>query len=1523
MADSREQRFNAQLDHNRYLELKPARARERERCVALGLIPDPNVPRSLDDAITLIGTCQDMCPLFEREEREYQNNVERFEYTPGTRRIDPVRAVKSFHRSAAGNDQPLPSDVRPPDVLLRTLDYLMTHIVTSDEALRDSHGFVRDRTRSIRTDFTLQNSRGPEAVEAHEQIARYHLICCHLMADVEGFSIQQEKEQLGKVLQSLQEFYSDLRADGVVCPNEAEFRAYHICLNLSDNDMIYFAQNLDPAIYADPAVQLALVFHAYAQYGRNPTHSRRFASSRESSPFLFNRFFRLLASPGTPYLLACVLELHFDLVRRNGLHALNSAIQYVPDSEYPLARLAERLGLDGPAQAAALCRAYKIGTTDNTVQLGRKGPHNRRIFEDPERPPHLGASQRLVAQKRTGEVLADIVKGRLSRFTYPPHRAPLLPTAAPFTNGVGPAAFKQPFTTGAAASNSFGFPASGAPASNQNSAPTFPATFGHVPAALFPPLLTNYPGHHGIRSHGPTAPTNPPGSTPLSSAAPASPATLFTRPNTTGFFSALTSSAGHNAPAVAGSVAPASAISSTSLFSAPVTPALGLAPAGTFGSSPAFPVSTVPKSLGFAPGSVPVAVSPFGQQPHTPFDASHSTVSSSDILPPSVLPALHTPAVASHPKPSPGQPLPPQSPARSLPRFSESQCTVLAADIIDNWLTEMTTTTIEEVSRDTMREVWANEQRTRHRLAQAQWCEQRAQTFLDNEVTVSVYLLCQHELAHARASHLQRRWAFRTWHSRYAARKQAQIDRQRQQQHIADSLRAVQAGSFASRPPSAPSTNSLLTAAGPVRNPHLDLARAKGVDHGVLLTNTFQRSAWQSRGQRELWRPGRLATRLCETLRQGQAARANRATGPRPPPSAQLWVLPATPNGLSDRWLLTQFRQPATSDPDGGQTVEPPRAVLGALWRNCPALPDSARILFEQSLVSRSHVSPRPTLGVATTDPTSLEGTGRIDNVDVLAGLIFHVAPPPRRSSDASLYWEQQRCRLVRALECFTQRSRIPVIVVYLPPDNDASTVTLGRELAAQLCLSDLQSRRLLYEYTVAVIGNPAAEKSPLAGEAPQIVPVCDFVAPLTHALSTLVTQWLTISDHFSPYITFDVFAGTLRNHLLDAIDRWERQIARDLDRVVSADSTVRPDTARTVVESYLATLETRIATSWQTFANLTNELLATVARSAAFFNSEGSSADPPTLAAWPALEERAIPSSMTHPTTSAATITLDSALEIVRDFQVDMDKYLAAQFPSFPNTPQVRAEVGKALERYQVRLVRLNQAIHAATDGSVESTRTLSLDLSDLPFPLPHILYRTVQLAIDPYLRHLTPECPVPALRWQTCDLTTAFTRHLRARTADLEATLAAQWAPSTALAAPSPPLSEPGEFIISPCPLMSTAMTHFTTPKRQLSTRQVLAATHKRARRSSDHPLPTTTTSFPWRIAPTTRTASFSSVRPLPATSEPSSPAHPTPVAVAQVAPRDVSPTPHLEAMETRPAPYSRLASLISSVRASLPKP
>lgn len=80
-----------------------------------------------------------------------------------------------------------------------TLDYLVDEILSSNP-LDKCHAFVRDRTRSIRQDFTLQNIRDITAVQAHERIARFHILCLHEMCELdEGkFSKQQETEQLRK-----------------------------------------------------------------------------------------------------------------------------------------------------------------------------------------------------------------------------------------------------------------------------------------------------------------------------------------------------------------------------------------------------------------------------------------------------------------------------------------------------------------------------------------------------------------------------------------------------------------------------------------------------------------------------------------------------------------------------------------------------------------------------------------------------------------------------------------------------------------------------------------------------------------------------------------------------------------------------------------------------------------------------------------------------------------------------------------------------------------------------------------------------------------------------------------------------------------------------------------------------------------------------------------------------------------------------------------------------------------------------
>ena len=111
--------------------------------------------------------------------------------------MDPALAVKAYHRPAAGNEQALPSDVRPPQVLKHTLDYLF-NVLMKNNGIGPTHAFIRDRTRSIRQDFTMQHERGLLAVECHERIARYHILVLHILGTDVNFSEQQETEQLKK-----------------------------------------------------------------------------------------------------------------------------------------------------------------------------------------------------------------------------------------------------------------------------------------------------------------------------------------------------------------------------------------------------------------------------------------------------------------------------------------------------------------------------------------------------------------------------------------------------------------------------------------------------------------------------------------------------------------------------------------------------------------------------------------------------------------------------------------------------------------------------------------------------------------------------------------------------------------------------------------------------------------------------------------------------------------------------------------------------------------------------------------------------------------------------------------------------------------------------------------------------------------------------------------------------------------------------------------------------------------------------
>jgi len=244
--------------------------------------------------------------------------------------------------------------------LVSTLAYLVYNLCGGDIPLSKTHPFVRDRTRAIRQDFTLQNYRRAETVECHEIIARFHILSLHKLAKdtPDHFVAQQEIEQLQKTLTTLMELYEDARLDGYDYDNEAEFRSYQIIAHIRDPDLQRQAQRWPSHIFSSVPVQMALKFFALIQ-ANNRKQTNLGTKNTESCFNNFGTFFRLVKSKRVPYLMACLLETHFSEVRKYALKAMRGV--YRRDSKQILLKfIQETLAYEGEASLIADCDNYGL-----------------------------------------------------------------------------------------------------------------------------------------------------------------------------------------------------------------------------------------------------------------------------------------------------------------------------------------------------------------------------------------------------------------------------------------------------------------------------------------------------------------------------------------------------------------------------------------------------------------------------------------------------------------------------------------------------------------------------------------------------------------------------------------------------------------------------------------------------------------------------------------------------------------------------------------------------------------------------------------------------------------------------------------------------------------------------------------------------------------------------------------------------------------------------------------------------------
>ncbi|KAI1810680.1 hypothetical protein GGS20DRAFT_566365 [Poronia punctata] len=396
------------------------REKARKSLIRAGLIDDPDRRRKLDQALDFRGTCEDMCPEWEKITRITEYDVrlpEKATDSAGDLVAIPSLMVKRLARSAAGQDAPLPMDVRSFATLRKTLDYLIDDLISDDSSLPSKHNFLWDRTRAIRIDLSVQKynltpDERTDLVYCLETIARFHVTALHLLSQdgfaAEDFSEQQELEQLGKTLMSLKELYDDCIEQGVECPNEAEFRGYFIVFNARSPSIKETVEGWGTRLWNSDGIRTAMCLVESLQNTWSIQGPLNPYAPTELALGAAAIFFSIVSSPQISYTMACFAEIHFNDVRKTMIQVLRKS--YTRPREGPKditpAFLQSRLRFDTEDEAVDFAKKHGIvfdqdGDQPYAILNARQSVPEPRIRH--------AFSRDIVERKRSGRSLPDVI----------------------------------------------------------------------------------------------------------------------------------------------------------------------------------------------------------------------------------------------------------------------------------------------------------------------------------------------------------------------------------------------------------------------------------------------------------------------------------------------------------------------------------------------------------------------------------------------------------------------------------------------------------------------------------------------------------------------------------------------------------------------------------------------------------------------------------------------------------------------------------------------------------------------------------------------------------------------------------------------------------------------------------------------------------------------------------------------------------------------------------------------------------
>ena len=252
----------------------------------------------------------------------------------------------------------------------KTVDYLFHEVIGESQTLGSVHHFIWDRTRAVRNDFSIQQVTKvadlQTAIACYERIARFHILSLHQLSaptkPYDKYDWYQEREQLDRTLLSLMQYYDDSRGR-LQSPNESEFRAYCVIFQIQDPipDLEERTNSWPNHVREDNRVKVALKLYAAAGNVLDPQGPLKprtpHAIARENWEF----FWSAVRSPEVSYLMACVAEVYFNLVRRSALHSIWQAYRKggaSKNEDWTTSELVDVLGFNVENQVITFCDHY-------------------------------------------------------------------------------------------------------------------------------------------------------------------------------------------------------------------------------------------------------------------------------------------------------------------------------------------------------------------------------------------------------------------------------------------------------------------------------------------------------------------------------------------------------------------------------------------------------------------------------------------------------------------------------------------------------------------------------------------------------------------------------------------------------------------------------------------------------------------------------------------------------------------------------------------------------------------------------------------------------------------------------------------------------------------------------------------------------------------------------------------------------------------------------------------------------------